>query len=437
MIEPEISIKPEKPLFDKPFEVVISNLNPGAIVRVDCQSKDDQNNLWYSSFATYKANDKGVVNIAKDAPITGTYSGVEAMGLVWSMLPADKTEKHASMNGNENELHLMVSINDTVILEKNVIRNFESPDLETKFIQEEGLVGVFCYPKDKTNLPGIITVSGSGGGVSIAMAKILASNGYAVLGLGYFGKEGLPKNLENISLEYFYTGIQWLKRQPQVNRNNIILRGPSRGGELVLLLASTFPEEINGVVSIVPSSVLIGGFPYPNRPAWQYKNLPLQPFLAGLSNDDPNLTEAEDLSKAGIMGLIPYHEGTFEDPYVINDLFLGRIKKYQDVLDDMTISVEKIRCPILLISGENDLVHPSTFHCKRIMERLDKKRSSVERKHLHFPNAGHGLRTPYEPKIDIPGNFGDFWAWSGGTLESNARAGIIAWQETLNFINKL
>lgn len=431
-----ISIKPENPLFDKPFEVVISGVKANTTIRVDCLLKNDEQ-PWYLSFATYMANKDGVVNIAKDAPMIGTYSGVDAMGLLWSMQPYDKTINHLSVNGNENEVCFMVSINDDVILQKSIIRSFSSPDIEKKIIQEKGLIGAFCYPKGKTNLPGIMTVSGSGGGFATVMAEILASNGYAVLALGYFGKGGLPQNLENIDLEYFYKAIQWLKRQPEVNKNNIILRGPSRGGELVLLLAATFPNEINGVIAIAPSSVLIGGFPYPNRPAWGYKNVPFTPYLGGLFNDDPNLTEADDLRNSVKMKLIAYHEGTFEDPYVINDLFLGRIQKYQNTLEEMTIPVEKIRCPMLLISGEKDLVHPATYHCNRIMERLDKMQSPIERKHLYFRDAGHNFRTPYEPKIDLPSSFGDFIAWSGGTLEGNAKAGIAAWEEMLNFINKL
>lgn len=436
-MNPEISIKPETPLFDKPFEVVISGINPNSIIRVDCFLKNEIGDPWYQSFATYKANDAGVVSIATDAPITGTYSGVEAMGLMWSMQPYDKTINHLSIDGNENEVCFRVSINENVILEKSIVREFSAPDIEKRIIQEEGLVGAFCYPKGKTNLPGIITISGSGGGFATVMAEILASNGYAVFALGYFGREGLPQNLENIDLEYFHKAIQWLKRQPQVNENNIILRGPSRGGELVLLLAATFPDDINGVIAIAPSSVLIGGFPYPNRPAWNYKNTPLGPYLGGLCSDELSLTEADDLKKSVKMKLIPYHEGTFEDPYVINDLFLGRIKKYKDNLEEMTIPVENIRCPILLISGEKDLVHPATYHCNRIMERLDKKQSSIERKYLNFPDAGHNFRTPFEPKIDFPSSFGDFIAWSGGTLEGNAKASIIAWKEMLNFINKL
>src|SRR3990167_10069356 len=159
------------------------------------------------------------------------------MGLFWSMLPVDKTEAFDSIKGNELDVFLSVSLEDKIIAKKTIHRFFAAPDIETRQIREKGIVGVMCYPKNSSNLPAIITLSGSGGGMSTDIAQLLASYGYAVLALGYFGVEGRPEKLENIHLEYFQKAIRWFKEQSQVNEKKVALRGASYGGGLVLLLA--------------------------------------------------------------------------------------------------------------------------------------------------------------------------------------------------------
>src|SRR6266851_5729279 len=43
--------------------------------------------VWHST-ADFIANAAGVVDLQRDAPVSGSYAGVEPMGLLWSMVPA-------------------------------------------------------------------------------------------------------------------------------------------------------------------------------------------------------------------------------------------------------------------------------------------------------------------------------------------------------------
>ena len=182
-------------------------------------------------------------------------------------------------------------------------------------IRDQGLVGTFFQPELSRKLPGLILLPGSEGGIPEAFAEKLANVGYCVLALGYFGVEGLPETLENIPLRYFLQAFLWLKRQPQIRGNSIGLIGYSRGAELALLLGSFYPDLMNTLITYVPSSVVCGGFPYPNRPAWVRRKNPITPFLSGLSNHCIDLTESEDLTLATQSGEIPYHADTDQDPY--------------------------------------------------------------------------------------------------------------------------
>ncbi|MBX7067427.1 MAG: hypothetical protein K1X28_09365 [Parachlamydiales bacterium] len=295
-------------------------------------------------------------------------------------------------------------------------------------MKKNDLVATFYPGIDKDKKPGILLLSGSDGGMPGANAipetfiQFLVENGYAVLALAYFGVEGLPANLENIPLEYFETAIHWLRSQPQVN-SQIGLIGQSRGAELALLLGATFRHLIQTIVASAPCDMICGGFPHPNRPAWTFRNRPIAPFLHGLSNSDPNLTEAEDLRIATEREEIPYHANTAEDPYVIADLFLARKK-----MPEAQIPVENIKCPILLLSGDQDAIWPSRLFCESIANR------SSASEHINYPNAGHGILASFNGPIYHP--MGGFWCKLGGTPEGNQTANNQSWTDIRNFLRK-
>jgi dienelactone hydrolase len=318
------------------------------------------------------------------------------------------------------------------ILEFSLVSGISGTMLKTQ-IRENGLVGTLFEPTSRENLPAIIVLPGSDGGIPEALAEQLASYNYIVLALGYFALEGLPEHLENIPLEYFEKAFAWLEKRGNVKTGRIGVMGYSRGGELALLLGSIFPQLMSAVVADVPGSVVVGGFPHPNQPAWTHENKPIQPFLGALMSDHADFTERDDLIEATKAGKVPFHAGTADDPYVITDLFLARNQE-PGVLEAAAIRVEHIKCPILLISGQDDAIWPSALYAKRVMDRLHENKSTIERTHLSCANAGHGLTTsPYDGPIYHP--VGGFWCKLGGTPEGNSHACKAAWDEVLSFLS--
>jgi dienelactone hydrolase len=287
--------------------------------------------------------------------------------------------------------------------------------------------GMLFSPDTKGVFPGVIVLSGSDGGIPESIARHLASFGYVVLALGYFGRVGLSHYLENIHLEYFEKAIQNLKSK----ENSLTLMGYSRGGELALLLGSQFNQLINAIVAFAPSSIVNGGFPFVNRPGWVLNHQPIEPFMHGLMSEEDMWTEAEDLAFACEKGVIPYHNNTPQDPYEVVDLFLERHKR-QDPL--RAIPVEHILCPLLILCGEQDRIWPASMYVQQIMDRLDEKGSKIERRSLVYPDAGHGIIAPYVGPIYHP--IGKFWCTLGGTCTGNNEANKNAWQEVLKFMER-
>jgi hypothetical protein len=182
-----------------------------------------------------------------------------------------------------------------------------------------------------------------------------------------------------------------------------------------------------------------GGFPRPNNPAWTYQDKPIMPFIAGLTSSDMLLTEADDLYNAMQQGLIPRHADTKEDPCVVTELFLARLRAYRERIEDAEIHVENLKCPVLLFSGKLNSIWPSSLYCDLIMQRLDKNASFIKRKHINYKNAGHGFVLPFQPELNMPilHQIGKFWCKLGGTEEGNICAHENAWAKTIEFLSEL
>jgi pimeloyl-ACP methyl ester carboxylesterase len=102
---------------------------------------------------------------------------------------------------------------------------------------------------------------GAGGGLSEGAAESFASEGFAALALAYFGLDRLPRELVEIPLEYFGGALSWLRSQPWFDAGWLAVVGNSKGGELALLLAAVYPEDIRAVVGYAPSPIVWQGMP--------------------------------------------------------------------------------------------------------------------------------------------------------------------------------
>lgn len=306
-------------------------------------------------------------------------------------------------------------------------------------INELGLIAkLYLNNAGNKKKPGIILLSGSDGGmpgenaIPLSFIETLVANDFAVMALAYFGIYNLPPNLENIELEYFEKALAWLQSQPNIDKNNIAVIGQSRGGELALILGTIF-NQFQAIIAFAPSNKVTGGFPHPNKPAWQYKSKAIHPFIGGLTSQDENLTELDDLKKATLQNIIPKHQNFEYDPYNISDIFKAR-----NAMSNATkcqIKVEKITCPILLFSGGQDAIWPSQYYCEAIVKRLKQHEYAYTYEHINYKYAGHGLIASFDAPIYHP--VGNFWCKLGGTVEGNKIANLKAVQKTLNFLSIL
>lgn len=293
-------------------------------------------------------------------------------------------------------------------------------------IRTEGVVGTLFLPSGNGPYPTVIVLSGGGGGVDEHWGAILASHGYATLCLAYFNAPGLPRGLVNIPLEYFENAIRWMRSQSWLRDHFLAVWGASRGGELALLLGATFPD-INAVIAWVPSGVIFWALgqsePGDTRPraGWTFRDKPL-PYLQ------------ENNSYAGIAPA----EMTPGQPVVWAPAYLEHLKDAEAV-ERATIPVEKIRGPVLLVSGTDDQMWPSSALADIAVRRLEANDFAFPFRHLRYEGAGHTIKVPYGPLtvrvsgLSVVGFSGKLYS-QGGTAKADAEAGADAWRRQLSFI---
>lgn len=276
-------------------------------------------------------------------------------------------------------------------------------------IRENGLVGTLF--RQETADSAIIVLGGSSGGLNEERAERLASHGFNTLALAYFGAESLPPTLNQIPLEYFERAIGHLKSEQGIER--IGIWGGSRGGELSLILGTLFPETIGAIAAHVPSSVIYGAFDDEGRPAWTYRGRPVAPNAPFVPKTDLNLGKNKETAIAAT----PWFLGGMED---------------EKSFAESAIPVEKIRCPLLLISAQDDQMWPSALFAQQIVDRLAAHKSSIPTIHLSYPGVGHA---PGKGTVGLHPILKRWFAY-GGSPEDNALAAQDWHEQTVLFFKQ-
>jgi len=410
----------EVSLLDEEIEIELVGLKPNQMIDIEAQWIGDDRVRW-SSTARFIATSEGIINLTKQAPITGTYQGIDPMGLFWSMemghviIPEYQTARDVPEACEYSRpIHLLAFEEGVEIAEKTICRQILGREIELIELRENGLIGDLYIPQSQEPLPVVIVLTGSNGGIPSGLAALFASNDIAAFALAYSGVGDLPPIVENVPLEYFERAFEWLQHHPRLN-GKIALHGTSRGAELALLLGARYPEVIDRIVAVAPSSVVL------SRNSWIYKNepvLPAAPFFIDVNYD--------------------YHDNFFAIRENAHSIRIHRergIFLENDRFDAASIPVEKIQCPILLISGGDDQLGPCTFYAKHILKRLDEFHSKIERIHLDYPEAGHFISIPYLPRqCDFFEN--GSWYTVGGAPLADELASRDSWMRTLEFLKK-
>jgi dienelactone hydrolase len=266
--------------------------------------------------------------------------------------------------------------------------------------------------------PGVLVLHGGGGagGYEREYAAMLAEHGYAALCADYFGRPGAPDALQGIPLERFDLAAEWLLDREEVAGDRVGVVGFSRGGEAALLVGAHF-DTVGATVALVPSC-----YAYP-APSWMAG---VEASVASWTLYDEPIAfvdidrhvEPEDL------------DGTGDDPLAGATMAakLAAERAPDRELERAAIPVADVDGPVLLVSGKQDSVWPSSDYAEQAATWLRDADHDWPVEHRRYPDAGHAIRVPYRfGDGDDPAARHRY----GGTNAANARAAADAWAATL------
>ena len=251
---------------------------------------------------------------------------------------------------------------------------------------------------------------------------MLASRGFNVLALAYFGEKGVSSSLAEIRLEYFERVFAWLAKNPVTDSKELYVWGGSIGGELALLLASRYPI-ITKVVAVNPHAYCLQGLTFKNVSSWSYggKSLPFikfawRSFLADVINC---------FIKNKPFGLTYTYKKSVE---------LAKNR------EEARIKIENAQANILLFGGQKDDMWNTHDACVKVMEELATHNYPYAYQYVTYENAGHASYAPYiipVGEMTAPMKIAPRLVFSpGGTLEGNAHALEDSWEKTIEFFSQ-
>lgn len=203
------------------------------------------------------------------------------------------------------------------------------------------------------------------------------------------------------------------------------INGQSRGGELVLLLGSLFPDDVSAVVAYVPAALVHSGQnaadPEVGRdgPAWLLNGQE----IPHLWKDNKTATWA------------PFDEGP--PPHRHEKAILTALQD-KEAVERARIHVENIKGPVILLSATDDGSWPSSLYSKMVYDRLKSLNFPYDVHWIDTQDAGHSIVFPYVPTTQlvythpVSGKI----STSGGRADTNAQSDERTWTGIRKFLSE-
>jgi dienelactone hydrolase len=256
-----LTVTPASALADAPLSVRVSGLGAGELVTISVLGTSHLGKPWRTVL-------KGLANSRGQVDLLNQY-------VVARLRPEQKPSGDDYLPYAQSLTIVARSRAGSTTAHAERIRMPSSVTIADERPSRVGFYAEWFTPRGTRKHTAVLLLGGSEGGLPKSPPHTLAAHGYPVLALADFREPGVPKNLENIPLEYFRRALDWMSQRREVDPRRIVTFGVSRGGELSLLLASTFSNLVHGAIDYVGTDVAGFGSPYLSQPAWTYRGRPV------------------------------------------------------------------------------------------------------------------------------------------------------------------
>ncbi|XP_074534357.1 peroxisomal succinyl-coenzyme A thioesterase-like isoform X1 [Halichoeres trimaculatus] len=413
----QLSVQPSRGLVDEKFTVLVQNTPPGFLLTIRALHHSDDGHTW-EAFGHYTANNSGTVNVSEDPSVGGTYSGVEQMGLMWSLrpVPGSKPWLRLRKMNIQTPMEFTISVfqghqtedftDMKPLAAVAVERWYMAPGVRRVPITEDGLTATLFLPSGPGPFPGLIDLWGGGGQLVEYRAALLASHGIAALALDYLTPKVTIETGKIVENDYFEKAYKVLCEHPQILASRIAMLGLSFGTSM------TFKMAVYSKVIKLTCAVCISGSH-------------VQPIDGSVEEVLSYFNKNSAKTR--------FNE---ENQVIWHDLLLP-------IPTDPTLKVDvgQLRCPFLLVVGEDDQNWPAPESAIDIKKMMEKAGNSHLLTVLSYPNAGHLIEPPYTPHfrasmfktVDTRQKMVVLW---GGEMVAHSRAQEDAWRKLLVFLRE-
>lgn len=254
-----------------------------------------------------------------------------------------------------------------------------------RYTPEKGGFTGWLYRANPNMNPGSVMIILGGSDGSFALTKLVAEqfvkNGINALALACWNQEGLPAELKEVPLDYLERAAERMQR---LGLNRIILWGFGIGAVAVLNVAACRPELFAGIISVsgvdfTPQSLMLEegkiiGTNAASTFTWHGEPLPYEPVKY-----DPKQIRKDSFRNLEM---------------VYTSCFKGKETALEN--PGSRIPVEKITCPVIAFSAEQDTLWPSALSSARMMKQMDQAGTAGPHRLLTYPKASHNL-LPVKP----------------------------------------
>ncbi|GCC30105.1 hypothetical protein chiPu_0008551 [Chiloscyllium punctatum] len=418
-VAPMIIAEPTRGLVDELIRLKITYLMPNRQVTLQSKLLSEDAD-WWEAYAHYVSDSEGIVRVSRDKSFGGTYKGQEPMGLIWSMKLAPGSRPGMRLRKKDVTVPYLITIS---VYDGWISRNFDkravlasvvlerfymAPGVTRIELNEEPVIGTMFFPPGPGPFPAILDMWGGGGGLVEYRAALLASRGFATLALAYLGHKNVPQSLQTFdpNLFYFKEAFNILNNHAKVSKDNVAILGLSLGFTLALLMATEIPN-------IHPKClVCISGSHYKGL-------LEGQPVIfPDFHKDENKIKITEDGSVIWRNIPLPFPD----DP-------------------KRMVQVDKIKCPMMLIFGEDDQNWPapeSAVEIQKVLKAAGKEHLLTT---LAYPQTGHLIEPPYSPhfrksKFKVPSSDKAVTVLWGGEAKPHSDAQEDSWKKILVFLEE-
>ncbi|XP_068211020.1 acyl-coenzyme A thioesterase 3-like isoform X1 [Palaemon carinicauda] len=409
-----LSVDPLSCLHDEPVHIKVSGLKPNQDVTLRTSMKDVRN-VQFVSYAHYRANGNGEVDVNEMKSLGGQYKGLFPMGLFGSLVPAPNEYKYTRFFKKDVENPNIVtvgvydghvSIEALCVSEEmkplsSVIheRHYMGPGVQRIPVRYGKVRGSLFLPPGDGPFPGIVDMFGTAGGLLEYRSAQFASRGFASLALAFFNYDDLPKGLEEFDIAYFEEAVEYLLKHEKVLHSGVGCIGISKGADLAASMATFIPSvvacvAINGYFAPVEKGIRVKDKFYPAFPQ---------------KYDHMRMTD----------------DGIFMPLTCRPEL---------RAVERLMFPLEKCNAAFLFIVGADDRDVASESHAQLAYQYFSSQDYKNDYHVESYPGAGHLIEPPYSPHCYASFQHSAMGpiCW-GGTAKYHTECQVDAWEKVQRF----